>query len=237
MSIMNVILDTATKYGINPKSFAKVANIESKFDVNAKSNKSSAGGLFQFTDKTAKSYGLVNKFDAVSNADAAARLWLDNARGLRKRLGREPTDGEVYLAHQQGLGAAIKLLSNPESKAVDVVGKKAVFNNGGNSKMTAAQFASQWVNRVDGTPETVVDSGPRFGDVPQSHIAQEEAGSSLSPNRSASLTPLPLGDSGGRTPIATPQLGAQQADIYSGLTPLYKNTSGSLLSLPKRKYG
>lgn len=147
--VPKVVVDTAEKYGINPNDFARMAWIESKFNPNAAANGSSAGGLFQFIDSTAANYGLKNKFDAAANADAAARLWMDNKAGLTKALGREPTGGELYLAHQQGLGGAAKLLANPNAPATAIVGHDAVRLNGGSSDMTAGQFANLWINKFN----------------------------------------------------------------------------------------
>jgi hypothetical protein len=141
--------DVAKKYGINPDDFKRMAWIESKFDTGARAGSSSAGGLFQFTDDTAKRYGLSNKFDGYANADAAARLWLDNKAGLQQALGREPTAGELYLAHQQGLGGATKLLSNPNASAENLLGSDAFRNNGGRAGMTGADFAKLWTGKFD----------------------------------------------------------------------------------------
>lgn len=139
----------AQKYGINPTDFKRMAWIESKFDPNARASSSSAGGLFQFTNETARDYQLKNKFDGPANADAAARLWNDNKAGLTKALGREPTAGELYLAHQQGLGGAKALLSNPNARATDLLGHDAVVNNGGKSGMSARDFSNIWTGRFD----------------------------------------------------------------------------------------
>lgn len=139
----------AQKHGIDPTDFKRMAWIESKFDPNARSGASSAGGLFQFTDETARNYGLKNKFDGVANAEAAARLWNDNKAGLTQALGRAPTAGELYLAHQQGLGGAKSLLSNPNASAASIVGHKAVVNNGGSANMSARDFSNMWTGRFD----------------------------------------------------------------------------------------
>ena len=69
---------------------------------------------------------------------------------MRSVLGREPTVGEMYLAHQQGLGGARRLLGNPNADAASLVGGEAVRLNGGRSGMTAAEFASIWTGRADG---------------------------------------------------------------------------------------
>lgn len=147
---VNAAIETsAAKYGVNADALKTIALIESGGNPSAKNPSSSAGGLFQFINSTAKQYGLKNRYDANQAADAAARLMRDNAAGLRKALGRAPTTGELYLAHQQGLGGAVSLLSNPGALAVDVVGTEAVKLNGGAPGMTAAQFAYRWTRKAD----------------------------------------------------------------------------------------
>jgi hypothetical protein len=152
------IEDAARRYGVSPDAMRVIAQIESGGNPYAKNPKSSAGGLFQFIDSTAKQYGLTNKFDAGAASDAGARLLRDNAASLRGVLGREPTVGELYLAHQQGAGGARKLLSNPNARAVDIVGADAVRLNGGRLDMTAGEFAQIWTrkaNKIAGSEEPV----------------------------------------------------------------------------------
>jgi len=124
-----------------------MAQIESGFDPFAYHPVSQASGLFQFLPATARQYKLNAVFNARANANAAAILWLDNARMLRKGLGREPSPGEVYLAHQQGATGAIKLLTNPERPAGEMVGYDAVTMNGGGQDMSAHAFTAMWIKR------------------------------------------------------------------------------------------
>jgi len=147
-SINGIIAAAAQKYGVDPLALQRIAMIESSGNPNAKNPKSSAGGLFQFIDSTAAAYGLKNRFDPVQAADAAARLARDNAAHLRGVLGREPTAGELYLAHQQGPAGAAKLLRDPNASAVSVVGSAAIRLNGGHDGMTAGQFAALWTTKV-----------------------------------------------------------------------------------------
>lgn len=128
---------------------AKVAMLESAGDPLAANPKSSARGLYQFTKGTAKAYDLADPLDPVAATEAFDRLAADNYAILKKRLGREPTEGELYLAHQQGGAGAAKLLKNPQARAVDVVGADAVKNNGGKDDMTAGDFANLWLAKYE----------------------------------------------------------------------------------------
>jgi len=143
-----IIRAAAARRGVDPETLLQVARLESGLNPRAKNPKSSAGGLFQFIDGTAKQYGLDDKYDAYASADAGAALMADNTAGLRKSLGREPSPGELYLAHQQGLGGATSLLSNPSSRAADVVGSAAVNLNGGNPRMSAMDFTNLWNGKM-----------------------------------------------------------------------------------------
>lgn len=149
--IRKIISDAAVANGVDPNAMLTIAWLESRGNPNAKNPNSSAGGLFQFIDSTAHQYGLGNKYDPVASSHAAARLASDNMQALERVLGRRPTAGELYLAHQQGAGGAIKLLTNPNARAVDLVGSEAVRLNGGRSDMTAGEFAMLWTKKAGDT--------------------------------------------------------------------------------------
>jgi hypothetical protein len=161
IAITETITKAALRHGVDPTGLIKTAGIESHFNPNAKNPRSSAGGLFQFVDSTAKQYGLSNKYDAAQSADAAARLWKDNKDSLTRSLGREPTNGELYLAHQQGPAGAAKIIKNPDASVASTVGKAAAHLNAG-SGMTNRQFVNMWTRRMgggSGTPETAAQQG------------------------------------------------------------------------------
>lgn len=156
-----IIAEEAKKAGIDPSIMLAMAHIETggSFNEKIKNPNSSASGLFQFMAYTRGRYGMNEKtvFDARINSRGAAKMLNENRTALRKVLGREPTAGELYLAHQQGLGGARQLLSNPNGSALDAVARAHKGNygrarqiiklNGGNLNMTSGQFASLWVQK------------------------------------------------------------------------------------------
>lgn len=137
-----------SSYGLPDGYLNRTAYIESSFNPNA--NNGTSRGEFQFTKGTQAQYGLQDPYDPQQSADAAARLAVDNAKYLKNGLGRDPTGAELYLAHQQGAGGALNLLTHPNAPATDIVGKQAVIGNGGNANMTAGQFANLWLNKYNG---------------------------------------------------------------------------------------
>ncbi|WP_299739074.1 transglycosylase SLT domain-containing protein [uncultured Roseobacter sp.] len=149
--VRTAITSAAQRHGVDPEAMLVVAWLESRGDPNAKNPNSSAGGLFQQIDSNAAQYGVQDRMDANQSADGAARFMADNRNALRRVLGREPTIGELYLAHQQGAGGATKLLTNPNARAADLVGDEAVRLNGGEPDMTAGEFAQLWLKKAGDT--------------------------------------------------------------------------------------
>ena len=72
-----------------------------------------AAGPFQFTRGTGAQYGIPGnaRFDPDASTLAANAFTDDNVKTLTARLGREPTPGEMALAHQQGAGTAANMLT------------------------------------------------------------------------------------------------------------------------------
>ena len=111
----------------------RMAQKESAFNPAAVSP-TGATGLFQFTKGTGKQYGLVGqqgdaRSDPALNTQAFVKFTNDNRTALRNALGREPTFGELAVAHQQGAGGAIALLTgrgtvDPRNLAVQAGGPK-----------------------------------------------------------------------------------------------------------------
>jgi len=168
-----------TEAGLPPGFLNKMAMIESGGNPNAQNDSSSAGGLFQQIDSNAAEYGVANRFDPVQSTEGAVRFAIANKNYLTGILGREPTGGELYLAHQQGPGGAAKLLANPDAKAVDIVGMDAIKLNGGNANMTAGEFANIWISKYNGSR----------GQTTGSYSSSKEAAPVLSLDSGASEVP------------------------------------------------
>lgn len=156
-----MLASTAGKYGIDPNQFATLARIESGFNPAATNGKHA--GLFQFSPSTGLQYGLggAARFDPAASADAAARLWRDNAAALRPVLGRDAMGWETYVAHQQGIGGAKALFANPNMRATDALNSlsyyrdrpglaaQAITGNGGRADMTSTQFLDVWKQKFE----------------------------------------------------------------------------------------
>lgn len=136
--------------GMSPSALARTVQIESGGNATAV-NASGHVGLGQFSDATWAQYGAGG--DPTKPQDAVAaiqRYAAANANYLTPRLGRPPTDAELYLAHQQGPAGAALLLSHPDAPAASLVGTAAVMANHGDTSMTARQFTTMITNRFNG---------------------------------------------------------------------------------------
>lgn len=159
--IKAIITNAARRYGEDPDTAIRIAYLESKLDPNAKNPNSSASGLFQFLSSTWGQYGNGRSpFDVEAAADAGVRLIRDNRTILRRGLGREPTAGEIYMAHQQGAGGALRFLKNPNTPAHQIVGSEAIALNlpadrkGEAMTITAGDFAQLWAQKLGDTSVT-----------------------------------------------------------------------------------
>lgn len=140
--------------------FKKLAQVESGGNPNAVSP-TGAQGMFQFIPSTWKQYGGgADVRDPRAQFVAVQKLTADNRSALASALGREPTAGELYLAHQQGAGGAIKLLSNPNATPAELGLARNVAVNGGNPNAPAGQFVQKWVSKFDGVGSPLAFARP-----------------------------------------------------------------------------
>jgi TP901 family phage tail tape measure protein len=118
-AITDIIRQTAKKYSISEEDFLRFAAIETgnKFDPRAYNKGSKAKGLFQFVPIASKQYGITGReFDAKVNTDAAARMYINNAKQMKKK-GIETSAANMYLAHQQGVGGLNQIVRASRGQA------------------------------------------------------------------------------------------------------------------------
>ncbi len=83
----------------------------------------SASGHYQVNDPAMRQEILKLRNDPTANAVMAGAFTAANADYLAQKLGRQPSEGELYIAHFLGAGGAARLISlaatNPSAKATD----------------------------------------------------------------------------------------------------------------------
>src|SRR6266436_6599114 len=74
----------------------------------------SPSGTYSVSDPTARDAIMKLRDDPDAASSMAAVLTQSNSFKLTGKIGRRPTDGELYMAHFMGVGGAAKLISNAE---------------------------------------------------------------------------------------------------------------------------
>jgi Transglycosylase SLT domain len=91
-----------------------------------------AAGHYEVKDPTLRSQILKLRNDPTANAVMAGAFTKANAAYLTQKLGRQPSEGELYIAHFLGAGGAARLISlgatNPYSKASELFAHAASAN-------------------------------------------------------------------------------------------------------------
>lgn len=160
----------------------QLIQVESGGNPNAVSG--SYKGLGQFGPSEEAKYGINNNNRTDPNVQKAAIVasTKENYDEFKKRMGREPTDGELYLMHQQGPTGATQLLSNPDVPAwkvirpyykSDAMARLAISGNGGNPDAPASEFTNKWISKFgNGTTFSEVIGGGSPSSVPTTAPAQ-----------------------------------------------------------------
>ena len=82
-----------------------------------------ASGHYQVDDPAMRQEILKLRNDPTANAVMAGAFTAENAQYLTDKLGRQPSEGELYIAHFLGAGGAARLITlaatNPSAKATD----------------------------------------------------------------------------------------------------------------------
>lgn len=92
-----------------------------------------ADGRYEVPDARARREIMDLRKDPAANAAMAGAFTRSNAAQLSRRIGRNPTDGELYIAHFLGPGGASRLVnmtvSRPNTAAADVFPNAARANH------------------------------------------------------------------------------------------------------------
>lgn len=146
-SVINILIAGALEHKLDPMMVLTIVKIESNFDPTARSPLSSAAGLYQFIDSTWIAEG-GKKFGSGSGHAARAPISMQVEIGcgflvkllksVKTKLGDASTM-MVYMAHQQGLGGALKILKADPSTAIELVIGDAAARNNGFAGMTVAE--------------------------------------------------------------------------------------------------
>ena len=104
------------RFRFDPNFLRRVVGIESS--GNPRNTNGTFHGLFAMSQaEFRRGGGRGDVFDPTQNALAATSIMSANRAALENVLGRPPTDTELYMAHQQGIGGAIAHIRNPDAPA------------------------------------------------------------------------------------------------------------------------
>jgi len=110
-----------------------------------------ASGHYSVDDPQMRKAIMRLRNDPTANAVMAGVLTQQNAAALTRRLGRQPTESELYIAHFFGAGGAGKLIqlagSNPQTNAAEVfplaarANRPIFYDRQGNSRSVAGVYS------------------------------------------------------------------------------------------------
>jgi hypothetical protein len=113
-AIQDTIARVAAENGVDPAFALAVASRESSFDPNAKASKT-IRGLFQMRGDLRDKYGIGNSKDPAIQTLGWVRFINDTGQQMRAELGRDPTDGELYLGHYWGPDRASRVIAGAQA--------------------------------------------------------------------------------------------------------------------------
>jgi Transglycosylase SLT domain len=161
----------------------------------------SPSGRYYVADPSLRSEILKLRNDPTANAVMAGAFTKSNAAILSDRLGRAPSEGELYIAHFLGAGGAAKLVTlaanNPNATAADFFGHAAhanpsIFYDRTGTPRTLAQVRNVLVARYDVARGTQ-DQTPPTAQAANTPAALPETSALAAPAASVALAePLAL---------------------------------------------
>lgn len=97
-NVKNALIEVAQDIGADPAALVKLIQFESSFDPMAKNPRSSARGLIQFIDSTARDMGFRDSLDLVQQYPTVTSQLLGPVRDYLKKYGPYPTEQSLYMS-------------------------------------------------------------------------------------------------------------------------------------------
>jgi hypothetical protein len=181
-------------------------------------------GIFQLGPSEWEEMGGGDRDNRALQIDHGAKLLALRKQQLAQSLGREPTNAEVYLAHQQGVAGATALINNPNmpaGQAVTMAGGRPVNIEGNFRKdpndpskngryyanAPSSEFVAHWNKNYNDDLAKIRDLPPWTPSPTTTQIASAApAGRSDMPSTTLpdvetnALAPVPVRDVPGRVP-------------------------------------
>lgn len=169
VDVVNAIRQASDITGVRFGYLMAIAQIESSFNPNAQAKTSSALGLYQFLtgtwnqmintkDATGQTYGELygigpdDRTDPRASAIIGGLYTEQNSNYLAKRINRDPTNTDLYIAHFLGAGGAVKFLTaDQNADAAQLMGAAVANAN-----------APIFFDKTTGQSRTVADVYTRF---------------------------------------------------------------------------
>jgi len=154
------------EYDLPAGFLATTAKLESSLGTNMQNPKSSAKGIFQFIDSTAKEYD-VDVYDWKSSSLGAAKFAAKNRDSLMSRTGKTSVTGEeLYLAHQQGAKGAANLLNSPTAMATAALSMEKVKLNISGDQTAATMTSKDFSDMYRKKYQTAFAETSKYRDTP-----------------------------------------------------------------------
>lgn len=161
--VKSLIIARAKAHGLDPEDMLRMASMESGGDPNAVSG-TGAIGVYQFTGGTAKSFGLINRFDLDANVEAGMLL----AKANIKYMGGKEGALEVYISHQIGAPSAKEVFNAKRSTAISALSKrtrKNISHNVGKNARTVGEYLDANAKKLEETYQQQRAAAPFKGEV------------------------------------------------------------------------
>ena len=167
-AVIDAINKASDNNGLDKGLMFTIANIESGGNPTARNRRSGASGLYQIMPQYFSDYGVTRStvWDPYINADAAAKGLNRKISRIKDKLGINPTNPQIYMAHNQGsqgfqiIYTACKEFGNLDGKESlqqasnslgfgRRVGSRIYRNMRGNKGNHPCQFMDTWTSLYD----------------------------------------------------------------------------------------